>query len=159
MSQKSKPSSSKPFVYRKKPYPKASRQNQLLKWIGLGFAVVVIVVASILLIPKISSSAHISVAQAYQKYQQGAFFLDVRSQEEWNQVHIANSTLIPLDELQNRLSELPNDRDIVVVCLSGHRSEEGVTILRNGGFSRATCMTGGLSAWKAAGYPLEGSNP
>jgi rhodanese-related sulfurtransferase len=152
---KSKPSGSK----KQQQYRSARRQNQLLKWIGLGFAVVVIIVASILLIPKISGNAHISVAQAYQKYQQGAFFLDVRSQEEWDQVHIASSTLIPLDELPNKLSELPKDREIVVVCLSGHRSEEGVTILRKAGFSLATCMTNGLTAWKAAGYPLEGSNP
>jgi hydroxyacylglutathione hydrolase len=64
-----------------------------------------------------------------------------------------------LADLQNHLNKLPNDRDIVVVCLSGHRSEEGVTMLRNAGFTRATCMSGGLTAWKAAGYPLEGSNP
>jgi len=152
---KSKPSGSK----KQQQYRKARKQNQLWKWLGLGFAIVVIIVAAILLIPKITGNVHISVAQAYQKYQQGAFFLDVRSQEEWDQVHIANSTLIPLDELQNRLSELSIDRDIVVVCLSGHRSEEGVTMLRSAGFSRATCMTGGLTAWKAAGYPLEGSNP
>ena len=156
-----KPSKSKPSGSKKQQqYHKAHKQNQLLKWIGLGIGVVIIVVvASILVIPKISGDAHISVAVAYQKFQQGAFFLDVRSQEEWNQVHIANSTLIPLDELQNRLSELPKDHDIVVVCLSGHRSEQGVTMLRSAGFSRATCMTGGLTSWKAAGYPLEGSNP
>jgi rhodanese-related sulfurtransferase len=159
MSQKSKPSNSKSSGSNKKQHHKVRRQNQHWKWIGLGFAAVVIIIAAILLIPKVSGNAHISVAQAYQKYQQGAFFLDVRSQEEWDQVHISHSTLIPLDELQNRLSELPNDHDIVVVCLSGHRSEEGVTILRNAGFSRASCMTDGLTAWKAAGYPLEGSNP
>ena len=152
---KSKPSGSK----KQQQYRKARRQNELLKWIGLGFTVIVIILAVILLIPKISGNAHISVAQAYQKYQQSAFFLDVRSQEEWDQVHIAHSTLIPLDELPNRLSELPKDHDILVVCLSGHRSEEGVTMLRNAGFSRATCLIGGLTAWKAAGYPLEGSNP
>lgn len=152
---KSKPSGSK----KQQQYRKAHRQNQILKWIGLGFTAVVIIIAVILLIPKISGNAHISVDQAYQKYQQRSFFLDVRSQEEWDQVHIANSILIPLDELPNKINELPKDRDIVVVCLSGHRSEEGVTILRNAGFSRATCMTGGLTAWKAAGYPLEGSNP
>jgi rhodanese-related sulfurtransferase len=154
-----RPSKSKPSGSKKKQQHKARRKNEIWKWIGLGFAVVVIIVAAIILIPKFTGVAHISIAQAYQKFQQGAFFLDVRSQEEWDQVHIANSTLIPLDELPNKLSELPNDRDIVVVCLSGHRSEEGVTILRNAGFSRATCMTGGLTAWKAAGYPLEGSNP
>lgn len=154
-----KPSKSKPSGSKKQHYRKARRQNQLWKWIGLGFAAIVIIVAAILLIPKFTGVPHISVAQAYQKYQQGAFFLDVRSQDEWDQVHIANSTRISLDELQSHLNVLPNDRDIVVVCLSGHRSQEGVTILRKAGFSRAMCMTDGLTAWKAAGYPLEGSNP
>jgi rhodanese-related sulfurtransferase len=64
-----------------------------------------------------------------------------------------------LDELTSHLNELPRDRDIVVVCLSGHRSKEGMTILRQVGFSRAMCMTGGLTAWKAAGYQLEDSSP
>jgi rhodanese-related sulfurtransferase len=143
----------------KKKLRKARKKNQQWKWIGIGIAAVVTLVAVIILVPKITGAAHISATQSYQKYQQGAFFLDVRSQEEWEQAHIANSTLIPLDELQNRLGELPKDQDIVVVCLTGHRSEEGMNILRNAGFSRATCMTDGLTAWKAAGYPLEGSNP
>jgi rhodanese-related sulfurtransferase len=83
--------------------------------------VLLIAVAGILLLSsKATPSVEIPPAQAYAKYQQGAFFLDVRSQDEWNQFHIAGSTLIPLDQLQNRLSELPGDKDIVVVCLSGH---------------------------------------
>jgi rhodanese-related sulfurtransferase len=48
---------------------------------------------------------------------------------------------------------------VVVICRSGVRSKEGMTILRNAGYIRAVCMTGGLLAWKAAGYPLEGANP
>jgi len=157
--QKSSNQNSKLASVRKKQRRKAHRQNTIWRWIGIGIAAVVIVIAVILIVPRISGNLHISVAEAYQKYQQGAFFVDVRSQQEWDESHIASSTLIPLDELQNRLSELPKDKDIVVVCLSGHRSEQGVTILKNAGFSRARCMTGGLTAWKAAGYPLEGSNP
>jgi phage shock protein E len=148
----------KPTGYKNKQRRKTHKKNVPWKWIGLGITAVVIVVAVILLLPRITGVPHISVAEAYQKYQQGAFFVDVRSQEEFDQAHIANSTLIPLDELQNRLNELPKDKDIVVVCLSGHRSEEGVTIMKNAGFSRARCMTGGLAAWKLASYPLEGSN-
>ena len=159
MPQKSKPSNSKASGSKKRQHRKARKENQLWKWISLGSAVVVIIVAAILLIPKFSGAIEISASQAYQRYQQGAFFLDVRSQEEWDQVHIANSTLIPLDELPNKLSQLPKDRDIVVVCLVGKRSHEGMEILQQAGFSRASCMTGGLNAWKAAGYPLEGSNP
>ncbi len=106
-----------------------------------------------------TSSVEITPAQAYAKYQQGVFFLDVRTQDEWNQFHLAKSTLIPLDQLQSRLSELPKDTDIVVVCLSGHRSQSGVTILQQAGFTHATYLSGGLQAWIAAGYPVEGKAP
>jgi len=150
-----KPASSGPISHQKR---KAYRQNLIWLWIGLG---VVIVAGAVfwLLRSKASSPTEISVALAYQKYQQGAFFLDVREQAEWDQGHIARSTLVPLDELQNRLSELPKDRDIVVVCHSGVRSKDGMTILRQAGFSRAACLTGGLIAWQAAGYPLVASAP
>lgn len=159
MSQKHKRSRSGSSGSTSKRQRKTHKQTLIRQWVGLGLAVLVILVVAILLWPKTTQSTEISAAQAYQKYQQGAFFLDVRSQEEWDQVHIAKSTLIPLEELQGRLGELPQGRDIVVVCLSGHWSKEGMTILQQAGFSRASCMTGGLNAWKAAGYPLEGSNP
>jgi rhodanese-related sulfurtransferase len=126
-------------------------------WVGLGLAALVVLAAATLLLPETTQATEISTGQAYQKYQQGAFFLDVRSQAEWDQAHIAHSAHIPLDELQIRLGELPQDRDIVVVCLTGQRSKEGMTILQAAGFGRASCMTGGLAAWKAAGYPLESS--
>jgi phage shock protein E len=104
-------------------------------------------------------SVEISPAQAYAKFQQGAFFLDVRSQEEWDQFHITGSTLIPLDQLQNRLNELPKDKDIVVVCLSGHRSLSGTAILQQAGFKYVSCLSGGLQAWIAAGYPVQAKVP
>ena len=158
MSKKRKTSKSVPSSPTSNRRYKTRKQNRIWLWVGLGLAIAVLA-AMILLSPKTTQATDISVVQAYQKYQQDAFFLDVRSPAEWDQVHIANSTLIPLDELESHLDELPRDRDIVVVCLSGHRSKEGMTILRQAGFSRASCMTGGLTAWKAAGYPVEGINP
>lgn len=137
---------------------KIARPNLIWLWIGLGIGVVALA-AFFLLQPKTNTSSEISVAQAYEKFRQGAFFLDVRSQEEWNQMHIAKSTLIPLDQLPGRLNEVPKDQDVVVTCRSGVRSKEGMTILRNAGYTRVMCMTGGLLAWQAAGYPLEGNNP
>ena len=131
----------------------ARKPNLIALWVGLG--IIVLVAAGLLLFRNGGTPAtEISPAQAYEKYQQGAYFLDVRTQGEWDQGHIAKSTLIPLDDLQNHLSELPRDQDIVVVCRSGVRSKEGTTILRQAGFTRVSCMTGGLQAWVAAGYPL-----
>ena len=139
---------------------KQKTQKGKLTWLWISLGVLLIVVVGILLFrPKTVPSVEITPAQAYVKYQQRAFFLDVRSQEEWDQFHISGSTLIPLDQLPNRLSELPKDQDIVVVCLSGHRSQNGVTILQQAGFTRISCLTGGLQAWTAAGYPVQGNAP
>ena len=97
----------------------------------------------------------ISVSDAYNMYQNGAFVLDVRTQEEWNEFHAPNTTLVPLDQLASRLNEIPRDREIVVVCRSGNRSQEGRDILLNAGFEQVTSMTGGLNEWRASGYPVE----
>ena len=96
-----------------------------------------------------------SVSEAYSLYQNGAFVLDVRTQEEWNEFHVPNTTLIPLDQLASRLSEVPRDRQIVVVCRSGNRSQQGRDILLNAGFKQVTSMSGGLNEWRASRYPIE----
>jgi len=97
----------------------------------------------------------ISVADAHAMYQNGAYVLDVRTVEEWDEFHLPNTTLIPLDQLSVRVNEVPRDREIVVVCRSGNRSQQGRDILLNAGFANVTSMTGGLNEWRAAGYPIE----
>ena len=102
--------------------------------------------------------ADVSPTEGYQLVQDGAFLLDVRTQEEWDQYHAIGATLIPLDELQSRLNELPKDKQIVVICHSGNRSKTGRDILLQSGF-QATSVTGGLLQWYAAKLPFEGSEP
>jgi rhodanese-related sulfurtransferase len=96
----------------------------------------------------------VSVKEAAQKRDQGAFILDVRTVEEWEEGHIPNATLIPLDELPLRLSEVPSAREIVVVCRSGNRSQVGRDILLDAGFEQVTSMAGGVNEWEALGYPI-----
>ncbi len=102
-----------------------------------------------------SLPSEISVRDAYTKYESGVFVLDVRTQEEWNEFHAPNTTLIPLDQLPARLSEIPRDREIVVVCRSGNRSQQARDILLNAGFEQVSSMAGGLNEWRASGYPIE----
>jgi len=101
-------------------------------------------------------AAEIGVDEAYQMYQSGTFVLDVRTQEEWDEYHVPNTTLIPLDELPSRVSEVPQGQKIVVICRSGNRSDDGRDILRNAGYD-ATSVTGGVKEWYANGYPIEGA--
>jgi len=103
-------------------------------------------------------ASEINVEQAYQLYEQGAFVLDIRTQEEWDEYRAPNTTLIPLDQLQGRVSELPKDEQIVVICRSGNRSQEGRDILLAAGLN-AISVSGGLKEWSAQGYPIEGTRP
>lgn len=95
----------------------------------------------------------VSVAEALAMRDSGAFILDVRQPEEWNEYHVPDSTLIPLAELASRVDELPKDQEIVIVCRSGNRSAQGRNILLEAGFTQVTSMAGGLTQWRAAGYP------
>ncbi len=131
--------------------------------IGLVVAVVLIVAAVFLLGQNGGGSstslpADVSPTEGYQLVQNGAFLLDVRTQAEWDQYHAIGATLIPLDELPNRLSELPKDKQIVVICHSGNRSKVGRDILLQDGF-QATSVTGGLLQWYANNLPFTGSTP
>ncbi len=136
---------------------RARKRSKLTAWfVVLGaLALVVLIGAAVLLLgQRPALPAEVTAAEAMAKYTAGALVLDVRTEAEWSQGHIANSKLIPLDELSNRLGELPRNRDIIVVCRSGARSQEGAAILRGAGFTRVSCLTGGLQGWVAAGYPL-----
>ncbi len=78
--------------------------------------------------------------------------LDVRTEEEYFGPlgHINGAILIPIDQLENRLSELEiykNDT-IYVVCRSGNRSNFGKDILNSNNF-KAINVDGGMLAWKA----------
>lgn len=154
MSRKHHASRSVPSSHRAQLHRGVRQRNLTPWWIGLA-VLIVLGAAFLILRPQGTLPSEVQVAQAYDMYQKGAVFLDVRTQEEWNQGHIARSLLIPLDQLQQRLNELPRDKDIVVVCKLGSRSKEGAAVLRQAGFARATCMSGGIQAWVAAGYPIE----
>jgi rhodanese-related sulfurtransferase len=131
-------------------------------WVILGGAVLIVIVGALLLRqaqPAAELPAEISVEEAYQKYQAGSFLLDVRTVEEWNEVHVPNATLVPLDQLESRLSEVPQGKEILVICRSGNRSKTGREILLENGFDQVTSVQGGVKEWQAAGYPVEEGAP
>ncbi len=82
--------------------------------------------------------------------------LDVRTPEEYTQDgHIAGATLLPLQELPQRMGELEKDQPIACFCRSGNRSRTACEQLAQAGFTKLVNVDGGISAWKAAGYPVE----
>jgi rhodanese-related sulfurtransferase len=105
-------------------------------------------------VPTVSAMPkEVSLNEAVNLRNAGAFILDVRQPEEWNEYHVPGSTLIPLGELDKHVKELPHDKPIVVVCRSGNRSATGRDILIKAGLTQVTSLAGGLTQWKAAGHP------
>jgi hydroxyacylglutathione hydrolase len=80
--------------------------------------------------------------------------LDVRSPREWAAKHIVGSINIPLNHLQDRISEIPRDRRIAVHCAGGYRSSIGASILHHHGVTNLMELAGGLAAWDAAHLPV-----
>jgi rhodanese-related sulfurtransferase len=143
---------------------KRASGNKRWLWLGILGVMIMVLVAACGTAPAAQDVAvkeplpnEISVEQGYKLYEEGTFLLDVRTPEEWDDYHIEGTTLIPLDELESRVDELPKDEEIVVVCRSGNRSQVGRDILRQAGISQSTSMAGGVKAWYAAGYPTVGS--
>ncbi|HEX7832412.1 MAG TPA: molybdopterin-synthase adenylyltransferase MoeB [Thermoanaerobaculia bacterium] len=75
--------------------------------------------------------------------------IDVREAQEWNAGHIEQAKHIRLSEIPNRIGEIPRDRDVVMVCRSGGRSENARQFLAQAGYTRVKNMVGGMSRWKS----------
>jgi rhodanese-related sulfurtransferase len=76
----------------------------------------------------------------------GHFLLDVRETWEYEVSNLGGHN-IPLGEVPERLGEIPRDKDIIVMCRSGARSDRAVTFLREKGFTRVKNLTGGIRQW------------
>jgi cysteine synthase/rhodanese-related sulfurtransferase len=75
--------------------------------------------------------------------------VDVRTTEMFTDVYIEGSINIPMDDLQDRLSELPEDREtnIVMVCGIGKFSKNTVLLLKSMGYRNVRSAKGGINEW------------
>ena len=78
------------------------------------------------------------------------WLLDVREQDEWNAVHSPEAHLIPMYEINDRITEIPDDIPVVVICHSGYRSWQVTKALVDLGYN-AVNVAGGMDAWQSAG--------
>ena len=82
------------------------------------------------------------------------FVLDVRRHEEWVEKRLSGVLLIPMDELGDRIEELPDDQPIYVICAVGARSARAAEALRRAGYD-AFSVAGGTNKWVEEGRPFE----
>ncbi len=81
--------------------------------------------------------------------------LDVRTENEYKDKHIAGTQNIPLNQLSTRLNEVPKNTTLVVHCLGGYRSMIAASILAANGWTNLSDLTGGINAWIEESLPVE----
>lgn len=83
--------------------------------------------------------------------------LDVRTRYETDEetARIRNALMIPIDELRDRLDEVPKDKPVMTICRSGKRSVLAFDILRQAGWQQVANIKGGLLRWHAEGLPVD----
>ncbi len=73
--------------------------------------------------------------------------VDVREPWEHAQCRIEGSVLMPMQSVPARVAELPRDRDLVLVCHHGNRSQRVAQWLEQSGFANLSNLRGGVEAW------------
>lgn len=76
--------------------------------------------------------------------------IDVREPREYQQGHIPEAQLVPLPSIMSKSVRLPNDRQIVLVCRTGRRSQRAAYALHKMGCMNVAVLEGGMHAWEAA---------
>lgn len=104
--------------------------------------------------PRFLPDDEVSVARAQELTEAGeAWLLDVREGYEWEAGHAPGAHHIPVGELGARQHELPEDRQLLVICLGGGRSRMVTDALIEANYPAAN-VAGGMAAWLAAGGPV-----
>ncbi|MFZ0699570.1 MAG: rhodanese-like domain-containing protein [Thermoplasmata archaeon] len=89
------------------------------------------------------------VARRLAKEPESLLLLDVREDEERATAVIEPSIHIPMNEVPERLAEISRDREVIVYCHHGARSEMVAGFLEDEGYSRVSNLSGGIDAWSA----------
>jgi rhodanese-related sulfurtransferase len=87
--------------------------------------------------------------------------VDVRNPDEISELayDVKNITNIPLDSLGNHISDIPKDKQVILVCRTDHRSGEAFDLLKSKGFENVAVMKGGMLVWHDAGFPVKEGKP
>lgn len=104
---------------------------------------------------ELESTATLSVQGLKQKLADGEKLtvLDVRTEQEWKAGHIDGAIHIHGGVLQSNYERVPRQKPVAVVCGSGYRASIAASFLQREGYEAVHNVIGGMTAWKAAGFP------
>lgn len=84
----------------------------------------------------------------FDKVKPNDFLLDVRSEKEFANGKIEGATNIPVDELRQRMNEIPKDKTVYIYCEAGLRGYLAQRTLRQSGYKEVYNLSGGYYLWK-----------
>ena len=104
-----------------------------------------------------SRVAEITVEGALKEIKTGAKLIDVREDNEWNQARAAGATHIGRGVIERDIVGKYPDKDtkLILYCGGGYRSALAADNLQKMGYTNVFSLTGGWTAWKEAGAPVE----
>ncbi len=133
----------------------------LIQKIMLAFALLAIVGFLPSLVGRLRRGPMMEVENVKQKLhaKEDVLLLDVRSAEDYvgEQGHIKSSVLIPLEELQDRISEIEDfmEKTVMIICRTDRRSAKAAQALTKYGFADVHIVRNGMTAWHEAAYPVD----
>ncbi len=92
------------------------------------------------------------LVEHYSKEKKNIF--DVRKASEYNSEHIVDAVNVPLNELANKIAELPKEESFIIHCLGGYRSMIAASMLKQRGFDNFVDVIGGMDSIRETELPL-----
>ncbi len=84
--------------------------------------------------------------------------IDIRNRDAFNTSHISGAVSLPMNELVNRaLNNLELERDLYIYGSTDEQTADAAAQLRTAGYQNVAELRGGLGAWQANSFPIEGN--
>jgi phage shock protein E len=118
-----------------------------------------LLVVCALLVPALGENViHLDAAKAAQVLSNHPDIqvIDVRTSDEFNEVHIDKAKNIDFQEanFETEVAKLDRDKPYLIHCASGGRSSAALDVFKQLGFKRIHHLDGGIKAWIKAGQPV-----
>jgi hydroxyacylglutathione hydrolase len=103
-----------------------------------------------------ASLPSVGLDEAQRRWSSGeAVLLDVRQRGEFAEGHIPRATHVSAGRLISKISDVPRDKPLLVMCAGGNRSVAAASVLAALGFPDVANVPGGFDEWRARGKPVE----
>ena len=89
----------------------------------------------------------INVHEAKKKMEEGAILIDVREDWEYEKGHVSGSRWIPLAKLKEESKDLDKEKEYLLMCKMGGRSQRASEWLSENGFGKVSNVQGGIMDW------------